>query len=210
MLCNNLATKIWEFCIKRGVYISAAHIPGKENIIAGLVSREFQDSHEGMLSLEVFKYLVELFQIPDIDIFASRLNKQLPKYASWMPDTESYIIDCMSTSWENTYIYAFPPFRMIWPTINKIEGEAEKALIIVLMCPTQTWFTRALELATTTPIIIESRHLHLPGTNKQHPLCPKLKLNGHMLLQEQTCQQIEFRNKLTKSSLHCSLGTKCK
>ena len=86
-----------------------------------------------MLSLEVFKYLVELFQVPDTDMFAYRLNKQLPKDASWMPDPESYIIDCMSTFWENTYIYAFPPLSMIWPTINEIEKEAEKALIIVSM-----------------------------------------------------------------------------
>ena len=36
MLCNDVTTELWEFCIKRGVYISAAHIPGKENIIADL------------------------------------------------------------------------------------------------------------------------------------------------------------------------------
>ena len=93
MLYNNVTTEIWEICIKRGAYISAAHVPGKENLIADLAPREFQDSHEWVLSLEVFKYLVELFQIPDIDMFASRLNKQLPKYALWMPDPESYIID---------------------------------------------------------------------------------------------------------------------
>ena len=133
MLSNNVTTEIWEFCIKRGVYISAAHILGKENIIADLASREFQDFHEWILSLEVFKYLAELFQVSDIDMFASRLNKQLPKYVSWMPDPESYIIDCMSTSWENTYIYVFPPFSMIWPTINKMENKEEKTLIIVPM-----------------------------------------------------------------------------
>ena len=75
MLCNNVKTEIWELCIKRGVYISTVHILGKENIIADLASREFQDSHEWILSLEVFKYLVESFQVPDIDMFASRLNK---------------------------------------------------------------------------------------------------------------------------------------
>ena len=32
--------------------------------------------------------------------------------------------------------------------------------------------------------MIESQHLHLPDTTKQRALCPKL--NGHMLLQEQT------------------------
>ena len=73
-----------------------------------------------------------------------------------MPDPESYIIDCMSTSWENTYIYAFPPFSMIWPTINKVEKEAEKALIIVPMWSKKTWFTRALESASVKPIILES------------------------------------------------------
>ena len=60
-------------------------------------------------------------------MFASRLNQQLPKCASWMPDPESYITDCMSTCWENTYIYAFPPFSMILTTINKIEKETENA-----------------------------------------------------------------------------------
>ena len=63
-----------ESCIKTGVHISAAHIPGKENITAGSSMRELQDSPEWMLSLEVFKYVVELFQVPDIDKFASRLN----------------------------------------------------------------------------------------------------------------------------------------
>ena len=61
MLCNNVTTEIWEFCIRKVVYISLAHISGKENVIADLASREFEDSHERMLSLEVFKYLVELF-----------------------------------------------------------------------------------------------------------------------------------------------------
>ena len=61
MLCNNVTIEIWEFCIKRDAYISAAHIRGKENIIVDLVTREFQDSREWILSLEVFKYLVKLF-----------------------------------------------------------------------------------------------------------------------------------------------------
>ena len=117
-----------------------------------------------------------------------------------MTDLESYIIDCMNTSWENAYIYAFPKFSMRWSTINKIEKEAEKALIIVPMWPKQTWFTGALELATATPVIVESRHLHLPGTNKQLPLCPKLKLMG-ICYSRNKRQQFEFRNKLTKPSL---------
>ena len=54
MLCNNVTKEIWEFCIKRGAYISSAHIPAKENIV-DLVPKEFQHSHEWLLSMEVFK-----------------------------------------------------------------------------------------------------------------------------------------------------------
>ena len=39
-----------NFVLKRGVHISAAHILGKENIIANLALREFQNSsHNWML-----------------------------------------------------------------------------------------------------------------------------------------------------------------
>ena len=147
--------KFGNFVLK-GVYTSTAHIPEKEIIIADPASREFQKSHAWMLYLEVFKYLVELFQLPDIDMFlVSRLNNQVPKFASWMPNPESYISDRMSTSWENTCIYAFPPISMIWPTLSKIEKEAEKAILIAIVAiwPTQTWFTRALELTAATTII---------------------------------------------------------
>ena len=85
----------------------------------------------------------------------SRLNNQVPKFASWMPNPESYISDRMSTSWENTCIYAFPPISMIWKTLSKIEKEAEKAILIAIVAiwPTQTWFTGALELTAATTII---------------------------------------------------------
>ena len=151
-----------------------------------------------MLSLEVFRYLVELFQVLDIDMFASRLNKQLANYASWMPDNESYINDCMSTSLENTYIYVFKSFSMIWPTNKKIEKETEKALIIVPMWSTENWFTWALELVTAAPIIIESQHLHLPDTSKQYLPCLKLKLMV-ICYSKNKHQQIEFSKRHKKS-----------
>ena len=136
----------------------------------------------------------------DIDMFPSKRWKQFPKYGSWIPDPESYIIGNMSTSWENTSIYAFPLLSMKWPTIKKTEKEAEKALIIVPMRPTHTWFIRELELATVTPIIIDNWQLYLPGTSKQHPLCMKLKLMAICYYRNKH-QQIECREQLTKSSL---------
>ena len=49
MVMNDLAVGIWEYCREIDVHISAAHIPGKHNILADIASREFHDAAEWML-----------------------------------------------------------------------------------------------------------------------------------------------------------------
>ena len=85
--------------------------------------------------------------MPDIDLFASRLNKQLHIYASWMPDPDALHIDALSISWKNQFVYLSPPFSMIWPVLNNISLESIEALVIAPMWPTQSWFNKLLELA---------------------------------------------------------------
>ena len=58
----------------------------------------------------VFHKIVNLFKVtPEIDLFASELNHQVPKYISWNPDQETFAIDSSSISWANIKFYAFPP-----------------------------------------------------------------------------------------------------
>ena len=49
----------------------------------------------------------------EVELFASRLNKHLHRYVSWMPDPDALYIDAMYMSWENHFVYLFPPFSMI-------------------------------------------------------------------------------------------------
>ena len=44
-----LTIEIWEICIKHFSHLSAAHIPSKHNLIADLVSRNYEDSAEWMI-----------------------------------------------------------------------------------------------------------------------------------------------------------------
>ena len=44
----------------------------------------------------VFKQIVSTFGKPDIDLFASRINHQLPNYISWKPDPGAKAIDAFS------------------------------------------------------------------------------------------------------------------
>lgn len=45
----NLTIEIWEIYIKHFSHFSAAHIPSKHNLIADLVSRNYEDSAEWMI-----------------------------------------------------------------------------------------------------------------------------------------------------------------
>lgn len=62
------------------------HIPGVENIEADSASRVFNDRTEWKLDQQVLSDIFSLFGKPDLDLFASRLNRQLTRYVSWIPD----------------------------------------------------------------------------------------------------------------------------
>ena len=50
MECNSISKDIWLFCIEREIWISAAHIPGKNNTQADRESRVFIDNKEWVLN----------------------------------------------------------------------------------------------------------------------------------------------------------------
>ena len=173
--CNKLTIEIWEIYIKHLSILSAAYFPGKHNVIADLASREFQDSTEWIISTVRFEKLCSTFGKPNMDLFASRHDKQLEHYASSLPDPASSIIDAISVSWHRQYVCIFPSFSMIWTASKKLQRKCQKALIIVPKWTAQPWFFLLLQLAVVQPREISNTLLTLPGTNKTNPLSPKLR-----------------------------------
>ena len=110
---NNIACRIWDFCTKNQLWVSAAHIPGTINIEADKQSRVLQDATEWKFNPALFHKIVEKFGKPDIDLFATRINKQLDRYASWHPEPEAMAINAFSLTWNNNYFYMFPRFNLV-------------------------------------------------------------------------------------------------
>lgn len=90
------AKSIWLWCDIKNIIISAVHIAGKNNVTADHMSRSFSDSTEWKLNEKVFNEICNTFFYPDIDLFASRLNRQLEKYISWFPDPQAITSDAFS------------------------------------------------------------------------------------------------------------------
>lgn len=73
-----------------------------------------------MLNPKIFNKISTLWGPFDIDLFASRLNKRLPKYVAWKHYPNAEFIDAFSVDLNKFYYYAFPPFRVINRVLQKI------------------------------------------------------------------------------------------
>jgi hypothetical protein len=178
--CNDLAKIIWQWCMKRNIWISVAHIPGKNNIVADFESRRNQRESEWMINkVSLSAALQHLKVSPDIDLFASRINKQFPRYVSYRPDPDAEAIDAFSLTWENLNFYAFPPFSVIPLVLNKIQKERAEGIVVLPDWPTQSWYTTASRLMKQPPVTLQlsktlltlPTHLH-----EIHPLWRKVNL----------------------------------
>ena len=129
---NELCKEIWDWCIARNLWISAGHIAGKANVEADLESRQKQTITEWILNTTLFSQSLKTLQFaPDNDLFASRLNKQLPDYVTYRPDPESIAIDAFTINWAKLKFYAFPPFSVIAAVLKKIQEDKATGVCVL-------------------------------------------------------------------------------
>ena len=128
--CNQKAFDIWQCCISKNMWISAAFIPGNKNKTADYKSRNFKDNTHWQLKSTIFSQAVIIMSCnPDMDSFAFYLNHQVDKYVSWHPDPYSLAVDAFSIPWSAyTNVYAFPPFSLVGPVLR--QDKATEIIVI--------------------------------------------------------------------------------
>lgn len=140
--CDEVARKIWGWCEIREIWLSAVHLPGSLNTSADFESRHFTENTEWHLSDDIFEQICERWGLPDVDLFASRLNHKVPCYASWGPDPFSSFVDAFSISWKDFNLcYLFPPFRLLPRCIQKLGEEKAEAIVVGPAWKGQTWWS---------------------------------------------------------------------
>ena len=66
----------------------------------------FTENTEWALNTDVFLLLPNIFFQPEIDLFASALNHQIPTYISWLPNPNAYAVNAFTVSWTDLQFYA--------------------------------------------------------------------------------------------------------
>ena len=184
--CNKRVQDIWTWCMQNKVWLSASHLPVALNVEADQQSRQFNERTEWHLRKDVFHQISKIWGTPDIDVFSSRINSQLPKYASWKPDPGATHVDTFSFAWTRMFAYLFPPFCLIARCRKKLEIDGVLGLIVVHLWPTQAWWPQLLNLLIATPVILPQHKdlLTLPHNGMEHPPKDQAKDGGMSVIRE--------------------------
>ena len=154
------------------------------------------------------KALDKLQACPDVDMFASRLNKQFPRYISFRPDPGAYLVDVFSAQWNKLNGYYFPPFSLIPRVLQKLEQDKATGIVVIPRWPTQVWYSMAMRMLISCPVLLQhnARLLLLPShSQKVHPLHKKLDLlichlSGNSCMQAAFHKQLQISSKDLKKS----------
>lgn len=180
---NTLCQKIWHWCEARNLIIFASYIKSAENKEADACSRILHIETEWELNDIYFKQILQSFPEPNIDIFASRINKKCKTFISWHKDPEAMDVDAFTLNWSHLKFYAFPPFSIILKTLQKIIADEAQGIVIVPDWPSQPWYPIFHSLLISRPIIFKpNKNLLLSVDRKTaHPLWPQLTLVAGIL-----------------------------
>ena len=156
-LCD-LALQIWEWCIQRGITLQAEHLPGNLNIVADMESQMAKDRCDWMINAIVFQRIQHSLGPLEIDLFASRLTKQLPRYYSWRPDSEAEAVDAFLQNWAQVRGFADPPWCLIPRCLSQIKQQEAVVVLITPLWPCQSWFPVLLGMLQDYPRRLPSHH----------------------------------------------------
>ena len=176
---NSIAVKMWTWCLERNMFLSALYVPGILNKIADLLSRLKLESTEWMLNPRIFKQIANVYRMPVLDMFASALNHQVPKYFSWTLDPQAVGMDAFSVNWNKGLLYMFPPFSLIQKCLRKIIEDKATVLLITPVWQSRPWYPMLLNLLYDRPLLLphNPQILKLPWSQTVHPLFQNRKFH---------------------------------
>ena len=132
-------------------------LPGKNNVRANTESRQMKDHSDWMLNPSIFHSIVGTFPYLEVNLFATRLTSQLPRFFSWRPDPLAEATDAFLQDWSRIQGYANPPWNLVGRVLAKVQNQAADLILVAPIWPSQPWYPNLLGLLSATPLRIESQ-----------------------------------------------------
>ena len=139
---SGISELIWRRAVDLQWTLSISYIRGCYNIVADQLSRRTALQSEWSLAPEDFKRILVQNPLLQVDLFATKLNNQLPTYVSPCPDENAAAIDALSTPWNRwKHLYIFPPTNLISKVLAKmIDASVDSITLVTPNLPSRPWF----------------------------------------------------------------------
>ena len=148
-----LLWRILTWCSQRQVTLKARHIPGRLNVIADKLSRLGQTIQtEWSLLSEVFQQIYNQWHLPQIDLFATRIDHKLPQFVSPVPDSLAVAVDALTLPWEDLDAYAFPPTAILGKVEKLLDCPCKRIIMIALGWPNMPCFWDLVTMSNQAPL----------------------------------------------------------
>lgn len=100
--------------------LKVVHAPGLDNVLADSLSREVLNDDEWMLYKEVLARICKRFGTPEIDLFTSEINHQVPSFVPRGRNPKAIGVDALICSWPQCLLYAFPPIQLVASVVQRV------------------------------------------------------------------------------------------
>ena len=193
---NSLAAQFWNWCHAHAIVPTASYLPGQENVIADFLSRGRTLPSEWTLHPRVFAQVQTRLGPLQVDLFASSLNHQLPRYCTRARDPEAWKTDAFSFHWGGIRGYAFPPIALIPRILAKIRQDRACVVLIAPWWPRRPWFLEMRDLLAAPPWPLPHRPdlIRQPLSGTMHPNPRLLHLTAWLLsgvrVERQVCRLV--------------------
>ena len=154
---------LWLFLEQHRITLQVERVASADNE-ADAPSR-LLDRDDYKLHPSIFAQLESRFGPHDVDLFATHVNTQLPRFFSrfFCPGTSG--VDSLSQPWAGLNCYGNPPYdpAFLLAVVQKLREERATATLVVPYWRAQPWWQQLMELASDLVFLPSSTALFAPG-----------------------------------------------
>lgn len=136
--------ELHELCHEMQVEPRVEHVSSALNEWADRLSRE-NDSTTWTLSRAAFKRLDAIYGPHSVDLFASSITAQTPRFYSRSLCPGSLGTNALTHDWDGENAWANPPFHLTGAVVQRIVASGATVTLIAPEWRAQPWWSRAVE-----------------------------------------------------------------
>jgi hypothetical protein len=162
--------KLFLLTDENDIRIRTQYIRSAANIWADKLSRE-TDTSDWQLHPRVFRHLEKEFGRHTVDRFASRENRQLPRYNAKWRDGTAEAVDSLHLPdhvWKQEVNWCNPPWSLLDDLAAKLRQSGAAATVIAPKWPRFPWYQQLAEMASETVEMPPARNLFSPQRQEGH------------------------------------------